>query len=264
VSADPGQLEQVLVNLAVNARDAMPRGGRLLITTDRVELDEELGEGRPGSYVRLSVSDTGCGMTPDVAAKAFDPFYTTKPAGEGTGLGLATVYGIVSDVGGMIRIYSEPDVGTTFKVDLPAHRGSPADIVPARSEMPRGASQRVLVVEDEDGIRRVAHRILTQAGYRVELADTPAHALELISAPGGHVDLLMTDVVMPGMLGPELVAKARELRPSLPVLYMSGYIHQIASQVSEAGPAGVPFVEKPFTAETLLTAVRDALVAPIA
>jgi PAS domain S-box-containing protein len=265
VEADPGQVEQVLVNLAVNARDAMPGGGRLQIETGNVELDEDTLPDLPaGRYVRLSVSDTGMGMAPEVAARAFEPFFSTKPRGEGTGLGLTTVYGIVSEAGGNISIYSEPGVGTTVKVYMPA---SDVAAAPAESKKPKpvlaqGHGETVLLVEDEDGMRRLTERILVKAGYVVLAAHRGASALDTCRREDQQIDLLLTDVVMPEMLGPELVEQAIAIRPGLRVLYMSGYVHQVAAQLASPSPEEGTFVEKPFTATTLLGRVREALDAP--
>jgi PAS domain S-box-containing protein len=264
VEADPGQLEQVLVNLAVNARDAMPRGGDLTIETSNVELDEELrellGAPAPGRYVRLVVSDTGAGMEPDVVARAFEPFFTTKAKGEGTGLGLATVYGIVMEAGGVVRLYSEPGVGTTVKAHLPASAdGVPAQ-EPRRTALPPSRGEAVLVVEDEDAVRRLTERILVDAGYRVTAAPSAEAALAAVTG-NVEVDLLLSDVIMPEMLGPELVEQATALRPQLRVLYMSGYTHQAIAR-QQVADSDVAFVEKPFTAQALLAAVREVLDQP--
>jgi PAS domain S-box-containing protein len=260
VEADPGQIEQVLVNLAVNARDAMPSGGRLVIETSNVELDAETlrPELSPGRYARLTVSDTGTGMTREVAAHAFDPFFTTKPSGEGTGLGLATVYGIVTEAGGDVRLYSEPGIGTTVRVELPAIAGAPAQSERVKLERPAGRGETVLVVEDEDGVRKLVQRVLETAGYDVMVADRGAAALEILEERP-DVDLLLTDVVMPEMLGPELVAEASRRLPDLKILYMSGYIHQVIAGLDADTTDDFAFIEKPFTGETLRQAVRSAL-----
>jgi PAS domain S-box-containing protein len=259
VEADPGQIEQVLVNLAVNARDAMPSGGRVVIGTAMVEraADPLRSELAPGRYARLSVSDTGSGMSPEVVAHAFDPFFTTKPSGEGTGLGLATVYGIVMEAGGEVRLISEPELGTTVKVDLPAAAGSRSQRERVEAERLEGCGETVLVVEDEDSVRRLIQRVLETAGYRVVVADRGAAALTLLDRHP-DVELLLTDVVMPEMLGPELVAEASKRHPDVKILYMSGYIHQDASGLGDDGN-DFAFVEKPFTGETLRQAVRSVL-----
>jgi PAS domain S-box-containing protein len=261
VDADPGQLEQVLVNLAVNARDAMPSGGQLLIETANVELDDPHADLPPGPYVRLVVSDTGIGMTPAVVARVFEPFFSTKPKGEGTGLGLATVYGIVTEAGGSVRIYSEPEIGTTVTVHLPASAAAPP---PASSERPqparpRGRGETVLVVEDEESVRLLTERILTGAGYLVLAAPGGRVALESCTHADQPIDLMLTDVVMPEMLGPDLVERATAIRPGLRVLYMSGYIHQAVAQLGKLDREDIVLLEKPFTADALLTRVRQAL-----
>jgi PAS domain S-box-containing protein len=265
VEADAGQLDQVLVNLAVNARDAMPDGGDLVIETRNVEADGVFCElhGLPaaGRYVQLVVSDTGSGMEPDVISHAFEPFFTTKAEGEGTGLGLSTVYGIVTDAGGIIELRSEPGAGTTVTTYLPASDGHPRLQETPRDARPPARGEAVLVVEDEDAVRRLTQRILQSAGYRVTATPTADAALGLC-AEDTAIDLLLTDVIMPEMLGPELVERAVALRPALRVLYMSGYTNQpvVRRQVAESDAA---FVEKPFTAQTLLAAVRETLDVPL-
>ncbi|MET0423323.1 MAG: PAS domain S-box protein, partial [Actinoplanes sp.] len=205
VTADPGQLDQVLVNLAVNARDAMPRGGNLSIETCAMEIDPDCAAGRPllhpGRYVRLRVSDTGTGMPPEVIERAFEPFYTTKPAGKGTGLGLATVYGIITAAGGDLSIYSEPDMGTTFTILLPTTDALPAEAEVAEP-LPVGTRRgTVLAVEDEPALRDVLRRILAGAGHQVLIAADGPEALQLAAQHQGRIDVLLTDVVMPHMLG---------------------------------------------------------------
>jgi PAS domain S-box-containing protein len=266
VMADPGQLEQVLVNLVVNARDAMPGGGRLIIETSNVDLDAEYAAMHPpatvGPHVRLSVSDTGAGMDPEVVARAFEPFFTTKPKGEGTGLGLATVYGIVADAGGNVQIYSEPQLGTTIKVQLPATTAAPGTKVEHREPLLPARGETVLVVEDEDSVRRVTRRILINAGYEVLTATNAEEALEVCMQRGSTVDLMLTDVIMPGMLGPELAARVSVLRPGMPVVFMSGYSDQLVEHTTDTGEE-IPLVEKPFTAESLLRGVGSVLRRPV-
>ncbi|HEX3238950.1 MAG TPA: PAS domain S-box protein [Solirubrobacterales bacterium] len=261
VEVDPGQIEQVLVNLAVNARDAMPKGGRLLIEVESAELDEHYAymhpETEPGLYVRLKVSDTGVGMSAETIERAFEPFFTTKE--EGTGLGLATVYGIVTGSGGRIDIYSEPNIGTTVKVHFPAVEASPEPTEPSREERPAGRGEVVLVVEDEPEVRRMAERILTKGSFSVIGTDSGARALEICAKEDQPIDLLLTDVIMPEMLGTELVERMRELRPDLKVVYMSGYSHEILEPAALAGSAGSDFIEKPFNAEQLLRAIDDLI-----
>ncbi|MGB7589392.1 MAG: ATP-binding protein, partial [Solirubrobacterales bacterium] len=265
IEADQGQIEQVLVNLAVNARDAMPEGGRLLIEAENVELDDEYAymhpDTPPGHYVRLKVSDTGIGMDSETLDRAFEPFFTTK--GEGTGLGLATVYGIVTGAGGRIDIYSEPDIGTTAKIHLPASEVAPTSRPAGTGPRSVGRGEVILVVEDELDVRRMAERILNKGGYAVIGADRGGEAVEICGREKQPIDLLLTDVVMPEMLGTELVAKARSLRPSLRVIYMSGYSHEVLAPQALAGDTESAFIEKPFNAEQLLTAVRDLLDHPV-
>ena len=260
VEADPGQLEQVLVNLAVNARDAMPEGGVITIDTENVEIgdgDVKIHPGlTPGRYVRFRVSDTGCGMEQDVLDHVFEPFFTTKPHGEGTGLGLPMVFGIVTQAGGDIQFYSEPGVGTTCRVLLPTTDRT-AFVHPAGAESRhlRG-TETVLVVEDEDAIREVARRILSRHGYEVLTSANGPEAIALVETRGGTIDLLLTDVILPQMLGKEVAARIQALRPSLAVLYMSGYAQPVLG--STLGD-GITLLEKPFSEQLLLTKVRDVL-----
>ncbi|MBM2621340.1 PAS domain S-box protein [Actinoplanes sp. LDG1-06] len=264
VTADPGQLDQVLVNLAVNARDAMPRGGELTIETEAIEVDLDYAAGRPnlrtGRYVRLRVSDTGTGMPPEVIERAFEPFYTTKPAGEGTGLGLATVYGIVTAAGGDLNIYSEQGMGTTFTILLPTTDAAPAAVADEQSEAAPGHARRatVLAVEDEEALRGVLHRILLGAGHEVLIAADGPSALALAEAHEGAIDLLLTDVVMPQMLGRDLAGHFAALRPGAKVLFMSGYARPVLASQGTLAP-GVTLVEKPFSKNQLLTAIQKVL-----
>jgi PAS domain S-box-containing protein len=259
VLADPGKIEQVLVNLAVNARDAMPGGGSLTIDTQNVSADEHYA-GRhpglsPGRFVRVRVSDSGVGMPDDVRHRAFEPFFTTKPGTEGTGLGLATVYGIISQAGGSVQIYSEPGMGTTINVLLPA---TEEVRVAARPDADHpGGGETILVVEDEDPLRDVTVRILTRNGYEVLAAANGPEALEL-ARESGDIDLLLTDVVMPQMLGKELAERMVTERPEITVVYMSGYAQPVLASSGSLDP-GVRLIEKPFSASGLLTKVRKAL-----
>jgi hypothetical protein len=264
VKADRGQLEQVLVNLAVNARDAMPGGGRLTIDTGNVEVDETYASGRPGltpgRYIRLRVSDTGVGMDRATLDRLFEPFFSTKPKGRGTGLGLATVYGIVTGAGGTIDVYSEPSLGTAFSVLLPATSDPvrAAEVAAGQSTSLEGRGETVLLVEDETSLRDLTSRILTRHGYRVHAMATGIKAIELARAPGQTVDLLLTDVVMPEMMGNEVAAAVRAIVPSVPALYMSGYAQPILD--SHGVPAlSIDILEKPFTEARLLARVRQAL-----
>ena len=245
VRLDAGQLEQIVLNLAVNARDAMPEGGRLLVTTRRA-----------GSQVQLEVSDTGAGMTEEVRQRAFEPFFTTKPKGEGTGLGLAIVHGIVTSVGGTVTIESAPGRGTTFRIVLPAALEEASTREPAGRRP--GAGERVLLVEDEPAVREITRRLLAANGYQVEVAADPADALRLVEEPDHPLDLLLTDVVMPEMSGPELAEQARHRRPGLKLLFMSGYAHGLLPPQGVLGP-GVALLDKPFTEFDLLSRVREVL-----
>jgi PAS domain S-box-containing protein len=263
VKADRGQVEQVLVNLVVNARDAMPEGGRLTIETDNVHLDEAYahthGIAQTGPYIRLSVSDSGHGMDASTRARIFEPFFTTKKEGKGTGLGLAMVYGIVKQSGGYIWVYSEPERGTTFKIYLPrVYEASeaPRPVVPAGRKELRG-TETILVVEDDDGLRRMAAEALQHFGFRVLQAPSAEDALSVLDQ-GGRVDLMLTDIVMPHMSGRELARQLAERRPELKVMFMSGYAEQAAVRqgLIEADQA---FISKPFTPEALVRKLRSVL-----
>jgi PAS domain S-box-containing protein len=264
VEADRGQLEQVLVNLAVNARDAMPDGGRLTITTGNTEVDAEYAGQRPGlkpgRYCRLAVADTGTGMDAETIERVFEPFFSTKPRGRGTGLGLATVYGIVSGLGGTIDIYSKKGLGTTMNALLPvsaqAVTAVPEPSPPA--DEARGHGEAVLLVEDEEGLRTMASRILARNGYLVREAADGAAAIRLAAEPAERIDLLVTDMVMPGMLGSEVVDQVRGLRPGLPALFMTGYAQQVLD-FHGIDAADLDILQKPFTEAVLLTRVRRAL-----
>ncbi len=261
VLADRGQIEQILLNLAVNARDAMPSGGRLTIHTANERLVGDIGNGLtvvPGDYVHLGVSDTGVGMTPEVQAQLFEPFFTTKPAGKGTGLGLSTVYGIVKQSGGYIGVTSAPGDGARFDVYLPrtdrTAAVNPAEPLAVYSQ----GLKTVLVVEDDDALRTLATKILRQLGYVVLDAANGEQALRVSDAYPRAIDLLVSDIVMPGMSGVSLAQRMVASRPALRVLYMSGYAATALSQ-PHAVPPGVGFVQKPFTRDTLATKVRQAL-----
>ncbi|MEU4420171.1 PAS domain S-box protein [Actinoplanes sp. NPDC024001] len=261
VMADPGQLEQVLVNLAVNARDAMPTGGRLTIDTARVQVDSEHAAARaglaPGRYVRLRVSDTGTGMPKEVIDKAFEPFFTTKPSGQGTGLGLATVYGIVTQAGGTVQIYSEPGIGTTFTILLPATEAQAQEAAAEENTAElTGHGATVLVVEDEDALREVTCRILRRGGYTVLAAGGGEEALRL--AAENTVDVLLTDVIMPGMLGKDLADRVLGSWPGTKVLFMSGYAQPVLTTHGTLA-ADVHLLEKPFTSAELMRALHDEL-----
>jgi two-component system, cell cycle sensor histidine kinase and response regulator CckA len=264
VKADRGQLEQVVVNLAVNARDAMPKGGSLIFELQNVELDDAYtathAEVEPGPYMLLAISDTGTGMDAETQKRIFEPFFTTKEAGKGTGLGLSTVHGIVHQSGGTIDVYSEPGRGTTFKVYLPLFAGDEAvpralsGINPALA----AASETVLVVEDEAAIRQLTNLILQKAGYTVLLAESPVAAERIAGSHPAPIDLMLTDVVMPDMRGPELAERLLRLRPDLRVLYMSGYTDDAIAHHGMLD-AGTEFLQKPFTSLQLTQKVREVL-----
>ena len=261
VKADGGQLEQVIVNLAVNARDAMPEGGNLIIETANVEIDQGYTGTHmsvvPGRYVMLAVTDTGCGMNEETMAKVFEPFFTTKE--QGTGLGLSSVYGIVKQSGGNIWVYSEPGEGTTFKIYLPRTEDEPiAEAERAEEEELRGAGERVLVVEDEPAVRNLVERMLEKLGYRVTVAANGGEALLAVEEKGLKPDLVITDVVMPGMSGPVLVGRLRKTRLDMKVLYMSGYTDNaiVHHGILESG---IPFIQKPFNSDDLARKIKKVL-----
>ena len=263
VKCDPGQLEQIIMNLVVNARDAMPHGGKLTIETTNADIDETFIRGHPlahaGRYVMLAVTDTGVGMDASTQAHIFEPFFTTKEQGKGTGLGLATVYGIVKQAGGFIWVYSEPNQGTCFKIYLPRVDGSrgAGDAEQGLAEMPRG-TETVLIVEDEPSVRVVVRQVLERLGYTVLDASDGGLALELAARHHGKIHLLMTDVVMPVLGGRQLTEQLTRLRPETKVLYTSGYTDDavVRHGVLEAG---IPFLQKPFTPDGLARAIRDVL-----
>ncbi|HEY3219657.1 MAG TPA: response regulator [Gemmatimonadales bacterium] len=261
--ADPNQIEQVIMNLALNARDAMPEGGTLTIETRNATLDQAYANQHvsvvPGEYVMLAVSDTGCGMDADTQGRIFEPFFTTKPPGRGTGLGLSTVYGIVKQSGGNIWLYSEPGKGTTFKVYLPASEGAPEE---GGKSAPAATTQRgegtVLLVEDDEQLRRLTHRALAGAGYTVLEADRGSTALDIARRHKGRIDLLVTDVVMPDMNGRKLADSLMAARPAVRVLFMSGYPE---GAIANRGMLehGVAYLAKPFTTEAITRKVREVL-----
>jgi len=263
VKADRSQIEQVIMNLAVNARDAMPRGGKLTIETTNVEFDDSYSRApvvlMPGRYVMLAVTDNGCGMDADTQAHIFEPFYTTKEKGKGTGLGLATVYGIVKQSGGYVWVYSEIGRGTTFKIYLPSveEEVAPREIRQAVASLPRG-TETVLLVEDEEGVRELAKEYLESCGYKVLVAQNGQAAIDLVSKHSGPIDLIMTDIVMPGLSGSDLAKKVQSLRPDIRVVYMSGYTDQAIIHHGILS-SDVLLLQKPFTMSTLAHKLREAL-----
>ncbi len=263
VKADTGQIEQVLMNLVVNARDAMPGGGKIVIETANVELDETYTDKhspvRPGLYVLLSVSDTGSGMDATTISKIFEPFFTTKEPGKGTGLGLSTVYGIVKQSGGYVWAYSELGRGSTFKIYLPRVDAAPQASAPEQPavELARG-TETVLLVEDDELLRELTANLLRSGGYTVEEAADANSALEIVKRSGSSVQLVLTDVIMPGMSGGELIARLRAIQPGLAVLFMSGYASDLIAHAGIAEPEKL-LIQKPFTKRTLLTQVRRVL-----
>lgn len=262
VLADPGQMEQVLVNLAVNARDAMPRGGTLTIDTTNISVDADTIAGgskaQEGRNVRIRVSDTGTGMSPEVAERVFEPFFTTKQESAGTGLGLSTVYGILAQAEGHIQIYSELGAGTTIIIMLPitTEEAEPPSEPARYQRSPKG--ETVLVVEDEQALREVTKRILTRNGYRVITAANGVEALEIAHSAAGEIHLLVTDVVMPQMLGKELAESMLAIRPDIEVLFMSGYARPVLASQGRLAP-DVALIEKPFSERELLTKAGEVL-----
>jgi CheY-like chemotaxis protein len=263
VKADPGQVEQILMNLVVNARDAMPHGGKVTIETKNVVLDEGYAfhhvPVQPGEYTMLAISDTGMGMDKETQSHVFEPFFTTKPAGKGTGLGLSTVYGIVKQSGGYVWVYSEVGSGTVFKIYLPrvaASRESDKQKLPTVNVLQ--GKETILLVEDEEIVRRMARMILENHGYSVLEAANVQHAMQLCFENSKRVDLLLTDVIMPGMSGRVLAERIATIYPELPVVYMSGYTDDaiVRHGILEED---IYFLQKPFTGESLLGKVREAL-----
>ena len=256
VRADPVQVEQVLLNLAVNARDAMPEGGRLTIETLNIRLPT-------GPGVRIRVEDTGVGMTEEVRAHLFEPFFTTKEVGKGTGLGLATAYGVVQQSGGTIGVTSTPGRGSVFVIDLPQVAGEPAPAKPPLQPGPDGGTETILLVEDEEAVRNLTRRVLEHNGYRVLSAPNAESALELSRLHRSEIHLLLTDVVMPGMSGPRLAEILAGEREGLRCLFMSGYAATTLEQKILLKEE-TTFLQKPFTTAQLIRRVRDVIDAPAA
>ena len=262
IRADPSQLEQVILNLVVNARDAMPNGGRLTIQTAEVTLDDAFTDRHPGiragAYVVLTVSDTGVGMTAETRSRIFEPFFTTKEPGKGTGLGLASVYGIVKQSDGYISVDSEPGRGATFQIYLPrVDAADPGSAPPAPALPMRGTAETILLVEDDPEVRELVAEILGDYGYRVITASRPADAMRLGDGEE-RIDLLLTDVVMPEMSGRELAGQLTARHPELRVLYMSGYSDEVLASRGVIDP-GIRLLMKPFTSAALTSQVRETL-----
>jgi len=267
IQADPGQIDQVLLNLAVNARDAMPKGGHLTITAANIELDDSYKRRHepvvPGKYVRLTVEDTGCGMDAKTQLRIFDPFFTTKELGKGTGLGLATVYGIVKQTGGYIWVYSEVGQGTAFKIYLPRIDERALQTVEQKTaELPVTKGwETILLAEDSESLREMAGEYLQSAGYNVLAAASGNEALERAKNFGGAIHLLLTDVVMPELNGPELAKQIALLRPGIKVLFTSGYASETLANRGSLDPA-VAFIQKPYRPKALARRIREILDAP--
>jgi PAS domain S-box-containing protein len=263
--ADPGQIEQLVMNLVVNSRDAMPQGGTLTITTGNVRLDDEFArrhEGAvPGRYVSLAVHDTGSGMLPEVRARAFEPFFTTKGAGKGTGLGLSTVAGLVEQSGGYITIDSTPDVGTTVTTYWPVVEDSIADVAETASTGPLEGTETILLVEDETGVRQLIGKVLERYGYKVLPARDAEHAIAIEAGYADPIALLVSDLIMPGLNGPDLARQIVERRPDIRVLFVSGYASREAVEMS-LSTRNASFLSKPFTPEKLARKVRERLDRP--
>jgi CheY-like chemotaxis protein len=263
IRADASQMEQIIMNLAVNARDAMPRGGKLIIETSNADLDWAYKVShpvvKPGRYVLLAVSDTGAGMDAETQAHIFEPFFTTKEQGKGTGLGLSTVYGVVKQSGGFIWVYSEVGKGATFKIYLPRVDEVAEDLghVQSSAQVMRG-TETILLAEDEEDVREVAREFLESAGYAVLLAANGAEALERAAECTGTIELLVTDMVMPGMTGHELVRRLRQRQPDFGVIYMSGYSEQAAAEATKTDPTAT-VLTKPFSRTAILRTVREIL-----
>jgi CheY-like chemotaxis protein len=263
INADAGQIEQVLLNLCVNARDAMPEGGRITIETERAELDagycELHPEAKPGRYVAISVSDTGCGIAPEIRARVFEPFFTTKEVGRGTGLGLATVYAIVQRHGGCINLYSEVGIGTTFRVYLPLIEATPVSDLDGKSqglELFRGKGETILVAEDDEQVLSITSRILNLANYRVISARDGEQVLEIYKQKAQEIRMVILDVVMPKLNGRQTYDSLKRSAPDLPIIFATGYsYHHLQDQIIEQEQ----ILRKPFTPRELLSKVQNSL-----
>jgi CheY-like chemotaxis protein len=262
VRVDPGQMEQVVVNLCVNARDSMPDGGRLRIRTDNVERDAmNVAGAEPmaaGHYVMLSVTDDGCGIPADILSKIYEPFFTTKEQGKGTGLGLSLVYGIVKQAGGHVWVESTVGEGTTFRICLPRVDEPATPRVSADARLPAKGTETILLVEDEESLRAIAREILEEHGYQILDAGSASAAIEIARHHPAHIHLLVTDVVMPGMNGRVLAESLLAVRSDLEVLFMSGYTNDVIANHGVLD-TGTLFLEKPFSVAALLSRVRQAL-----
>jgi CheY-like chemotaxis protein len=263
VRADPGQIEQVIMNLALNARDAMPQGGKLTLETENVELDENYAHEHtpltPGRYILLAVSDTGIGMSAEIQTHIFEPFFTTKDASKGTGLGLSTVYGIVKQSGGYIWVYSEPGQGTSFKIYFPRVDQPAESLAPEKrpTGLKRG-TETILLVEDEAQLRELMTSVLEQCGYKILAAANPDEGLALCRANHNNIQLLVTDVVMPGMNGRQLAEQIKLISPDTRVLFVSGYTSNAIVHYGVLD-VGLWFLPKPYTIAALMAKVREVL-----
>jgi CheY-like chemotaxis protein len=263
VEADPSQLDQIVLNLAVNARDAMPRGGKLIIETAVFDFDESFAEEHPsmnpGRYVMLAISDNGVGMDEVTRSRIFEPFFTTKAVGKGTGLGLATVYGIIKQSGGHVWVYSEVGHGTTFKIYLPSAEHKVGSVAEQHEQLlpPRREGVTVLLAEDDSMMRRLTRKMLEEHGYSVLEAEDGQAALDVMRAGGRSIHLTLTDVVMKGMTGPELVLRLIDSYPQMKVVYMSGYTGELVAH--QGLDAGIRLLEKPFTRAALLKTLDEVL-----
>jgi two-component system, cell cycle sensor histidine kinase and response regulator CckA len=265
IKADPGQVKQVMMNLAINSRDAMPGGGKIIIETANIDIDEAFAIQhpftKPGPYVMLTVSDTGTGMNKETRSHVFEPFFTTKELGKGTGLGLATVFGIVRQSSGAIDVYSEPGLGTTFKVYFPRYDTAVAIVQPSKAAPLRGGTETILLVDDSAPLRGLTRRLLEDCGYTVLDAGDATQAIRLAVEQNGPLPLMITDVVMPGLSGPGLAEKLTAVRSEMRVLYTSGYADDALAEHGILG-TNYSFLEKPFTRDALIMKVRELLDAP--